>query len=256
MEITSGVAELSGHRRLAPGAGPLWTPPIVTDVAQAVESGGSGDLVSEVIDAGAKRRYSVALRLPERYRTDPDAMRRQDPPARARRVNKSLLEQVARVRVRRGPELINREDGQRRIVVMSNVRDRDLGSFVAEVQSRIGSQCKPAVRILHRVWRTVRKSGPRYSPPGDYCPRSHRPHFRSALPGVRFGKASFARGGQHPAGAGGRNRRTLDSSHESQSFSVHRLPRPIRCRHSQRRRAGELDRSVAASPERPFMTRC
>jgi cobalt-zinc-cadmium resistance protein CzcA len=48
-----------------------------------------------------------------------------------------VLEQVARVEVRRGPELINREQGQRRIVVMSNVRGRDLGSFVAEVRSRI-----------------------------------------------------------------------------------------------------------------------
>src|SRR5205807_7088409 len=47
------------------------------------------------------------------------------------------LEEVARVEVRRGPELINRESGQRRIVVMSNVRGRDLGSFVAEVRSKI-----------------------------------------------------------------------------------------------------------------------
>jgi heavy metal efflux system protein len=44
---------------------------------------------------------------------------------------------VARVEVKRGPELINHESGQRRIVVMSNVRGRDLGSFVAEVRSRI-----------------------------------------------------------------------------------------------------------------------
>ena len=47
------------------------------------------------------------------------------------------LEQVAHVDVRRGPVLVNREQGQRRIVVMSNVRNRDLGSFVAEVRSKI-----------------------------------------------------------------------------------------------------------------------
>jgi heavy metal efflux system protein len=35
---------------------------------------------------------------------------------------------------------VNREEGQRRIVVMSNVRGRDLGSFVAEVRSKIDSQ--------------------------------------------------------------------------------------------------------------------
>jgi cobalt-zinc-cadmium resistance protein CzcA len=33
--------------------------------------------------------------------------------------------------------VINREEGQRRLVVMSNVRGRDLGGFVGEVQDRI-----------------------------------------------------------------------------------------------------------------------
>ncbi len=50
------------------------------------------------------------------------------------------LDQVAHIDVNRGPEIINREEGQRRIVVMSNVRGRDLGSFVAEVRSKIERQ--------------------------------------------------------------------------------------------------------------------
>jgi cobalt-zinc-cadmium resistance protein CzcA len=45
--------------------------------------------------------------------------------------------------VKRGPELINREEGQRRIVVMSNVRSRDLGSFVAEVKAKIDREVAP-----------------------------------------------------------------------------------------------------------------
>ena len=120
LEVTSGVAELSVVVDRAALARYGLN---VTDVEQAVASGGSGDVVSEVID-GAKR-YGVALRVPERYRTDPDAMRKIV--LRAPGGEQVTLEQVAHVRVRRGPELINREDGQRRIVVMSNVRDRDLG---------------------------------------------------------------------------------------------------------------------------------
>jgi cobalt-zinc-cadmium resistance protein CzcA len=133
MEITSGVAELSVvvDRDALARYGLN-----VTDVEQAVSSGGSGDLVSEVVDG--QKRYGVALRLPESYRTDPDALRRIL--LRAPRGEQVTLDQVAHVRVRRGPELINREDGQRRIVVMSNVRDRDLGSFVAEVRSKIEKQ--------------------------------------------------------------------------------------------------------------------
>ncbi|MDP9170693.1 MAG: CusA/CzcA family heavy metal efflux RND transporter, partial [Acidobacteriota bacterium] len=133
MEITSGVAELSVQvDRDALARYGLN----VTDVEQVVASGGSGDLISEVVDG--QKRYTVSLRLPERYRTDPDAMRKI--PLRAPGGEQITLDQVARVQLRRGPELINREEGQRRIVVMSNVRSRDLGSFVAEVRSKIDRQ--------------------------------------------------------------------------------------------------------------------
>ncbi len=133
MEITSGVADLA----VDVNRGALARYGLnVTDVEQAVASAGSGDLISEVIDG--QKRYTVALRLPTAYRTDPDAMRRI--PLQAPNGERVTLDKVARVSVRRGPELINREDGQRRIVVMSNVRDRDLGSFVAEARSKIDGQ--------------------------------------------------------------------------------------------------------------------
>src|SRR5207237_723520 len=70
MEVTSGVAELSVKvRRDALARYGLN----VSDVEQAVSAGASGDVISEVVDG--QKRYTVALRLPERYRTDADAMR-------------------------------------------------------------------------------------------------------------------------------------------------------------------------------------
>jgi cobalt-zinc-cadmium resistance protein CzcA len=133
MEITSGVAELSIRVDRAALARYGLN---VTDVEEAVASAGSGDVVSEILDG--PKRYGVALRLPERYRSDPDAMRRIV--LRAPAGEQVTLEQVAHIDVKRGPEIINREEGQRRIVVMSNVRGRDLGSFVAEVRSKIDRQ--------------------------------------------------------------------------------------------------------------------
>jgi len=130
MEVTSGVAELSVRVDRAALARYGLN---VSDVAEAVASGGSGDLISEVIDG--QKSYTVALRLAESYRTDPDAMRKIM--LRAPGGEQVALEQVSHVEVRRGPVLVNREQGQRRIVVMSNVRNRDLGSFVAEVRSNI-----------------------------------------------------------------------------------------------------------------------
>ncbi len=132
MEITSGVAELSIRVDRAALARYALN---VTDVEEAVSSGGSGDVISQIIEG--QKRYTVALRLPERYRTDPDAMRRIQ--LRASGGEQVTLSQVAHVEVTRGAEMINREEGQRRIVVMSNVRGRDLGSFVAEVRSKIAS---------------------------------------------------------------------------------------------------------------------
>jgi heavy metal efflux system protein len=130
MEVTSGVAELSitADRPALARYGLN-----VADVEEAVAAGASGNLISEVIDG--QKRYTVALRLPDRYRTDPDAMR--DIVLRAPGGEQVTLDQVAHVEVTRGPEKIEREEGQRRIVVMSNVRGRDLGSFVAEVRARL-----------------------------------------------------------------------------------------------------------------------
>jgi cobalt-zinc-cadmium resistance protein CzcA len=130
MEVTSGVAELS-IRVDRPALARYGLN--VSDVEEAVAAGASGDLISEVIDG--QKRYTVALRLPDRYRTDPDAMR--DILLRAPGGEQVTLDQVAHVEVTRGPEKIEREEGQRRIVVMSNVRGRDLGSFVAEVRARL-----------------------------------------------------------------------------------------------------------------------
>ncbi len=106
MEVTSGVAELT----ISPDRGNLARYGLnVTDVEEAIASAGSGDIISEVIDG--QKRYTVSLRLPQRYLTDPDAMR--GIMLRAPGGEQVSLEQVARVEVRRGPESINREEGQR-----------------------------------------------------------------------------------------------------------------------------------------------
>jgi heavy metal efflux system protein len=135
MEITSGVAELSVNvDRDALSRYGLN----VDDVQQAVAAGASGTVISEIVDG--KKRYPVALRTPDRYRSNPEEMK--SILLRAPGGEQVTLSQVAHVQVTRGAEVINREEGQRRIVVMSNVRGRDLGSFVAEVQRRLGQEIK------------------------------------------------------------------------------------------------------------------
>ena len=44
---------------------------------------------------------------------------------------------VANIDIAPGPNAINRENGKRRVVITANVRGRDLGGFVAEIQERV-----------------------------------------------------------------------------------------------------------------------
>lgn len=50
------------------------------------------------------------------------------------------MSRVADLTTTTGPELIGHEDGQRRALVLSNVRGRDLGSFVKEVRERVARE--------------------------------------------------------------------------------------------------------------------
>jgi Cu/Ag efflux pump CusA len=52
------------------------------------------------------------------------------------------LSQVAEVREDLGPNTLNRENVQRRIIIQANVADRDLGGVIADVRKAIGENVK------------------------------------------------------------------------------------------------------------------
>ncbi|MHB1158303.1 MAG: efflux RND transporter permease subunit [Phycisphaerales bacterium] len=52
------------------------------------------------------------------------------------------LGSIARVMTSEGPNQVSRENGKRRVVVQTNVRGRDIASFVAEAQQKIDQQVK------------------------------------------------------------------------------------------------------------------
>jgi cobalt-zinc-cadmium resistance protein CzcA len=101
-------------------------------VLDLVESLGSKAL-GEVVEGAL--RFPLAVRLPEAYRTGPEAVAAMlvATPAGER----IPLGRLADVRVESGPSTITREWGQRRMVVTCNVRGRDLGGFVAEARQQV-----------------------------------------------------------------------------------------------------------------------
>jgi cobalt-zinc-cadmium resistance protein CzcA len=115
------------------------------DVQQAVQSAMGGAKAGEIFEGD--RRFDLLVRLPEALRSDPEAMRRipiplPAPEAAAAQQNSILLGTVADFEVTQGPNQISRENGKRRVVLTANVRGRDLGSFVAEAQEKIGAEVK------------------------------------------------------------------------------------------------------------------
>jgi heavy metal efflux system protein len=85
-----------------------------------------------------QRRFDLVVRLPERYRSDPESVRKiLIPTASGARIP---LERLADIQQIEGPSTITREWQRRRIVVQCNVRGRDVGSFVAEAQDRIADE--------------------------------------------------------------------------------------------------------------------
>ena len=107
------------------------------------------------------RRFDIVMRLPEHLRADLDALGSLPIPVPAQAAGAGEggrrpivqtgigtaapyvpLSAVAEIEVAPGPNQISRENGKRRVVVTANVRDRDLGSFVAEVQRQVADKVK------------------------------------------------------------------------------------------------------------------
>jgi len=140
----------------------------VADVQDVVAIAVGGRTAGDVFEGD--RRFPLLVRLPERLRTDFDAIARlpialphgRDPQARgagAKEIARGRdaaaagpsfvpLGAVARIEQTAGPNQISRENGKRRVVVTTNVRGRDLGSFVAQGQAAIARE----VRLPPGYW--------------------------------------------------------------------------------------------------------
>ncbi|MBN9120551.1 MAG: efflux RND transporter permease subunit [Planctomycetes bacterium] len=93
-------------------------------------------------------RFPLVIRLPERMR-GPDELGAVLLPTPAG--ERIPLSRLAEIEVVEGPSTITREWMQRRITVTCNVRGRDLGSFIAEAQEKIGARVVPGLPARYRI---------------------------------------------------------------------------------------------------------
>ena len=95
-------------------------------------------------------RFPLVVRLPEKVRVSPEAIGAIEMSTMSG--ERIPLSRLAKINLVEGPSTITREWGYRRITISSNVRGRDLGSFVAEAQRRIDDEVKLPAGRYHLEW--------------------------------------------------------------------------------------------------------
>ncbi len=108
----------------------------VAQVRELIETAIGGEIVTTVPEGD--RRTDVVVRMSREYTAKVANLR--DLPLTTPTGERVLLREVANIDLVEGPAQISREDGKRRMVVELNVRDRDIGSLVAEAQQRIDAE--------------------------------------------------------------------------------------------------------------------
>jgi len=104
------------------------------DLARTVDTAFNGEAVSQVLEN--QRTFDLVVRFNDAARKSAESIASTliDTPTGA----KVPISQVASVQVDQGPNTINRENVQRRIIIQSNVAGRDLGSVINEIRQKIG----------------------------------------------------------------------------------------------------------------------
>lgn len=106
------------------------------EAAEYAELAMQGKAVGQVLDG--QRTYDIVMRLSDASRSDIDAIKQI--PVDTKDGNVVPLQAIATVQDAKGPNIINRENAQRRIVIQANVSDRDLVGVVKKVQAVIDSK--------------------------------------------------------------------------------------------------------------------
>ncbi|MES2885461.1 MAG: CusA/CzcA family heavy metal efflux RND transporter [Pseudomonadota bacterium] len=108
----------------------------VADVQDLVATALGGEVAGQLYEGD--RRSEIIVRLPERLRGKPEALTSLPVPLPGG--GYVPLGELVEAELVTGLNQVNRENGKRRVVVTANVRGRDLGSFVKDVQAAVAEE--------------------------------------------------------------------------------------------------------------------
>lgn len=105
----------------------------IHQLQELIATSQSGTVAGQIYEGD--QRVDIVIRLPESIRSNPDLLKNLPVPLASG--SYVPLGELATISLDMGYNQINRENSKRRVVVTANVRGRDLGSFVNEVQQVI-----------------------------------------------------------------------------------------------------------------------
>jgi cobalt-zinc-cadmium resistance protein CzcA len=108
----------------------------IADVLEVTKIAIGGDEATDVLEG--QRRFAIFVRLKEDYRNQVDKLA--DILVAAPVGGRIPLGQLATFKLSSGDSVIDRETSLRRVVVMCNVKGRDIGSFVRDAQQAVALQ--------------------------------------------------------------------------------------------------------------------
>lgn len=110
----------------------------VADVNHVVETAIGGSVVGKVYEG--EKSFDVLLRYSDEFRNSADSIQLLTVESESGQFIPLL--DLADIETLESSVQINREEGERRIVIQANVRDRDLGSYVEEVKQKVEKSVK------------------------------------------------------------------------------------------------------------------
>jgi Cu(I)/Ag(I) efflux system membrane protein CusA/SilA len=111
----------------------------VGDLQDVISSALGGEVITTTVEG--RERFGVITRYPRELRSDPDAIARQ---VLVPAMNGALipLGQLAHISLEKGPPSIRTENALLSAYIFVDIRDRDIGSYVADAQKAVREQVK------------------------------------------------------------------------------------------------------------------
>jgi Cu(I)/Ag(I) efflux system membrane protein CusA/SilA len=210
---------------------------MVGDVQNVIAMALGAEPVTTTVEG--RERYTISIRYPRDYRSRPEDIASEVliPLPNSGTVP---LGEVAKVSLAQGPSSIRTEDAQLALYIFVDLRDRDLGGYVADAKKAVADESIPA-RLLRDLERSVRILRARQVKASDRGASDVAHHLPAALPQLPPHHRDAHR---HAVGAV-RARRRLLADVVARLQSLRRRGRGLHraCRRRRRDRGGDADLS-------------